>query len=102
MLILETKLKEPRIYVDFNELIEDNLVLLSKTDFKQNSDGVPIELKEGMKVKIYMDDQNESNEEDNLIAAGVVELNNFGGWTKATKWCCRIDDKGINHESDLP
>lgn len=27
--------KEPRIHVDFNEMIEDNLVLLSRTDFKE-------------------------------------------------------------------
>jgi hypothetical protein len=97
----EKTLREPRIYVDFNEMIEENLVLLSKTDFKQNSDGVPIELKEGMSIKIYSDDENDLNERDNLIADGIVELNTYGEWTKPAKWNCRIDKNGIKHESDI-
>ena len=64
-----------RLYVDFNEMIEENLVLLSKTDFKIDSNGETIELKEGMTVEIYMDDENERNEKDNLVATGIVELN---------------------------
>jgi hypothetical protein len=94
-------LREPRIYVDFNEMIEDNLVLLSKTDFKQNSAGITIELKDGMNIKIYSDDENNLNEEDNLIADGIVELNTYGRWTKTAKWNCRIDRSGIKHESDI-
>jgi hypothetical protein len=70
-------MKEPRIYVDFNEMIEDNLVLLSKADFKLDSDGNVVELKEGMFVKIYSDDLDENNNEDNLIAEGIVELNKY-------------------------
>ena len=44
-------MKEPRIYVDFNEMIEDDLVLLSKTDIKLDSAGKRIELLAGAKVK---------------------------------------------------
>ena len=82
-------------------MIEDNLVLLSKSDFKENSDGIIIELKEGMSIKIYSDDENDLNEVDNLIADGIVELNTYGGWTKTAKWNCRIDKNGIKHESDI-
>ena len=43
-------MKEARLYVDFNEMIDDDLVLLSKTDFKKDSQGNLIELKEGLKL----------------------------------------------------
>lgn len=92
-------MKEPRIYVDFNEMIEDNLVLLSQTDYKLDSEGNEIELKEGMFIKIYCDD----TDEDIMIAEGVVELNKYRevySWTAAVKWNCRINDKGIHYESD--
>jgi hypothetical protein len=93
-------LKEPRIYVDFNEMLDSNLVLLSKSDFKKNSIGYTIELKEGMKVKVYMDDENHLDEPDNLIADGIVELNTSGMF-EVCKWNCRIDINGIRHESEL-
>ena len=95
---------EPSIHVDFNEIIENDLVLLSKADLKEDSEGNIIKLREGMKVKIYMNDTNENNVEDNLIAKGFVELNTYGNkyiWTSATKWNCRIDKNGIYHESEL-
>lgn len=93
-------MKEARIYVDFNEMLEDNLVLLSKTDIKKDSDGNDVILYQGLQVKIYGDDLNDSNEEDNLIAEGVVELNNSSeSWAKAAKWNCRINDDGIYNES---
>lgn len=96
-------MKEARIYVDFNEMVEDNLVLLSKTDFKSDSEGNQIEMEEGLKVKVYSDDINDKNEVDNLIADGVVELNTYRekyGWTAAAKWNCRIDENGIQNESE--
>lgn len=97
-------MKEPRIYVDFNEMIEDDLVLLSKTDLKEDSKGNFVEFKEGMKVKIYMDDTDDNNREDDIIADGIVEENTYAekfSWTSEAKWNCRIDKNGIYHESDI-
>lgn len=93
-------MKEARLYVDFNELIDSDLVLLSQTDFKKDSKGNTVVLKEGMRIKIYSDDRNEKNEPDNLIAEGSVELNQSGVY-KNCKWICRIDKNGIRHASDL-
>jgi hypothetical protein len=93
-------MKEARIYVDFNEMLEDNLVLLSKTDIEKDSEGNDIQLYEGLKVKIYEDNFDDSNVEDNLIAEGVVELNTSDySWAKAAKWNCRINEDGIHVES---
>ncbi len=92
-------MKEARLYVDFNEMIEDDLVLLSKTDFKEDSKGNTVKLKEGLKVKIYSDDLSGCSEEDNLIAEGIVELNTHAGWINEAKWNCRINKAGIYNES---
>ena len=92
-------MKEARIYVDFNEMIEENLVILSETDIKEDSKGNKIELKEELKVKLYSDDLCGCNESDNLIADGVVELNTHGNWDREPKWNCRINKLGIYNES---
>ena len=92
-------MKQARIYVDFNEIIEEDLVVLSETDTKEDSKGNKIELKEGLKVKLYSDDLCSCNESDNLIAEGVVELNAFGNWDREPKWNCRINKYGIYNES---
>ncbi len=91
----------PRIYVDFNEMLEDDLVLLSKYDHKVDSTGNIISFYEGMSISIYTDDVDDNGKIDNLIADGVVELNIDKGWSAHVKWCCRINELGIKHESDL-
>jgi hypothetical protein len=93
-------MRRPRIYVDFNELLEEDLVLLSQTDVKPDSSGAPIQLQVGMRVHVYSDDVDEHGNPDNLVADGVVELNTAGGWASAAKWCCRIDRAGIRNESE--
>jgi hypothetical protein len=94
-------MKEKRIYIDFNEMIDSNLFLFSKDDYKIDSEGNQIQLVAGMCVKVYMNDLNELGEEDNLIAEGIVELNTKEyEWTKAVKWNCRINEMGILHESE--
>ncbi|MDR2547054.1 MAG: hypothetical protein LBC96_06010 [Lachnospiraceae bacterium] len=93
---------KPRIYVDFNEMVNNSIVLLSKDDSKIDSTGNIIKFYEGMPVSIYSDDQ-ENGEIDNLIADGIAikyDLSKYKCWNHV-KWCCQIDEKGIMHESDL-
>lgn len=92
-------MKEARLYVDFNEMLEDDLVSLSKKDYKENSEGKLIELKEGLHVKIYSDDLSACNQKDNLVAEGVVEFNAHIASPKDAKWNCRINRAGIYNES---
>ncbi len=91
---------KPRIYVDFNEILEPNLVLLSQTGTEQDSSGSLVLLQEGKKVHVYMDDMSEDGKQDNLIADGHVEHHPGTAWGTAAIWCCRIDPRGIRHESD--
>ena len=92
---------KPMLYVDFNEMLEPNLVLLSVTDTKIASDGAAVFLSDGLEVAVYMDDTDEHGHPDNLMATGVVETNRSTGWGAHVKWCCRIDVKGIRHESEF-
>ncbi|PIF47165.1 hypothetical protein CLU96_4213 [Chryseobacterium sp. 52] len=89
-----------RLYVDFNELIDDDLVLLSQQDIKLDHKGNEITLFLGKQINVYMDDINENGVVDYLVASGTVELNNTGLFP-ICKWNLRINAKGIQHESDL-
>lgn len=93
-----------RIRVDFNELVEPNLVLLSKTDVVLDSDGNEVFLVDGVKMFVYefnsYDD--DDGDEEYLLADGVAETNRpevNDQWTKAARWCCRIDSNGIKNET---
>ena len=90
-----------RIRVDFNELIEPDLVLLSKTDIVEDSDGNSIELTTGKIISIYEFNEYAGGEKEYLLAEGIAELNNpanNGEWTRIVKWCWRINHKGISVE----
>jgi hypothetical protein len=91
------KTTKPRLYVDFNELIEDDLVLLSQSDFKRNSWGEWIVLHADLPVDIYMYDENLADEREDLIASGVVEKNESPMYSHV-KWNCRIDKNGIQRD----
>ncbi|MCL1992642.1 MAG: hypothetical protein FWG66_06825 [Spirochaetes bacterium] len=94
-----------RIYVDFNEMVTPDIVLLSKGDCKADSGGNIHRFYEGMSVSIYSDDVGEDGAIDNLIADGTAiqyDLSAGGfppNWA-CVKWCCKINEKGIMHESD--
>lgn len=92
-------LDKPRIYVDFNEMVERDLVLLSVGDTKRDSEGVSVLLSEGLAIDIYMDDEGVDGRPDALIASGVVEATTGRGWAPHVKWCCRIFEPGIRHLS---
>lgn len=93
-------LNQPKFHIDFNEMIDCDLILLSKTDFKKDVNGNSIELKEGMKITVLMEDIDEFGKRDDLIANGTVEKNNTG-ISKICKWNFRIDINGIQYESDV-
>lgn len=92
-------MNRPRIYVDFNEMVNAREVLLSKEDSKSDSDGNPVHFSEGLRVFVYMDDYDEHRRRDDLIAEGTAHRNHHGGWTSAAKWVLQIDERGVRHES---
>ena len=70
---------KPYFSVDFNEMIDANTVLLSAGDWRIDAGGVIVQLREGMLVRVYMDDLRENGKIDNLVANGVVTKKHIGG-----------------------
>ena len=92
-----------RIYIDFNEMVTDDIVLLSKDDVKVDSQGNIVTFYEEMPVSIYSDDASLTGEQDHLLAEGVAmkyDLSNYPNW-RHVKWCVRIDWNSLMHESDI-
>jgi hypothetical protein len=89
-----------RFQVDFNELVEPDLVLLSRADQREDETGRLVALVEGMSINVWEADLNERGEPDDLIASGVVVRNMTRGWAGHVKWACRIDERGIRHRSE--
>ena len=79
----------PRLIVDFNEMLEPDLVLLSRGDVELDSAGTPVRLEAGVRVYVYCPDSDEHGNPDALLADGRVEANGAGGWSSAAKWCAR-------------
>jgi hypothetical protein len=90
---------KPILSVDFNEMLNTDVVLLSQGDVKVDDTGNPIHLQVGMLVGLYSEDFDAEGKPDRLIADGTVERNNTNGWASHVKWCCRIDINGIRHQS---
>lgn len=85
------KLDRPRIAVDFNEMVDEDVVLLSREDSKRDSSGALVPLRAGLRVFLYMEDADESGSPRNLLATGLVERNDADDWSSSVRWRCRID-----------
>ena len=87
-------------WVDFNKLMENNLLPFSQKDEKENVCRQLIPLYEGLRVNIYMDDTDDQGNRDDLVGTGYITANKTGIYPH-TKWCCQIDEKGIWNQSDV-
>ena len=80
---------KPRIWVDFNETCAEDLYFLSQVDIIRDSNENEIELTENMEISIFDFDLDENNNSDNLLADGIVILNNTGEYP-SVKWLVKI------------
>lgn len=83
-----------RFSVDFNELIEHDLVMLSQADERTDVTGVSVALVQGLQVEVQEENLYADGIHEVLFAQGVVEANTTGNWLHV-KWLCRIDSAGI-------
>jgi hypothetical protein len=88
-------LDRPRIQVDFNELIEHDLVFLSQSDKRLDSNGDTVILTDGLVVYIYEYNKYDDGQEEMFTATGIAELHDKV-INKSVKWCCRINSQGIS------
>ncbi|MCD8043234.1 MAG: hypothetical protein LUH10_09225 [Tannerellaceae bacterium] len=91
---------KPVFEVDFNEIIDDRLILLSKTDKRKDINGNVITLIAGMHIQLIDVDYDDNGNRDDLIAEGVV-IPNTTALYQTVKWCCKIDENRIRHTSDI-
>ena len=84
----------PRFFVDFNELIDHDLVMLSQFDSRVDVAGVPVAFTPGLQVEVQEENLYDDGVHEVLFARGVVEANTTGTWSHV-KWLCRIDSAGI-------
>lgn len=84
----------PRFSVDFNELLERDLIMLSQTDLRKDTNGSSVLLVEGLPIEVQEDNLYDDGTREVLFARGVVEANSTGTWSYV-KWCCRFDSEGV-------
>lgn len=87
---LQTFDMPPRFSVDFNELLECDLVMLSQTDLREDINGSSVLLVEGLPVEVQEENLYDDGTHEVLFARGIVEANSTGTWSHV-KWCCRFD-----------
>jgi hypothetical protein len=65
-------------------------------------DGRSIELREGMSVTAYDEDQTDLGQRDDLLASGTVIPSPDWLACRGSRWALKIDARGVYHESDAP
>jgi hypothetical protein len=91
---------KPSFQVDFNNIIEPDLVIISDTEERRDSTGLLVKLRKGMPVRVWDEDLGNDGQRDDLIAYGVVERNEKWGLNGQPLWCCRVDPASYRHQSD--
>ena len=86
----------PRFKVDFNEWLEDDIVLFSQSDVRKDVYGNEHFLTEGLRIEICEIDYDEAGNRDDLWASGYVTTCNIPNFAYV-KWCCKIDNKEVKH-----
>ena len=89
---------QPCFAVDFNELLEHDLLMRSQTDVRLDINGLLVQLVEGLSVKVQEESSYADGTHELLWAHGLVEANRSGqsGNWNHVKWCCRLDAAGIS------
>lgn len=99
----ELTMNKAHVPVDFNEMIDHNIVMLSQTDTRTDFQGNLIVLYEGMPISVYEEDVYADGEVDYLIAEGTVikhDLNTYPCFPHV-KWLCYINADGIQNKPEL-
>ncbi|MDR2105367.1 MAG: hypothetical protein LBP51_06405 [Deferribacteraceae bacterium] len=92
-------MNKPKIEVNFNELAGEDMVLLSRSDYREDIFGNKIHLYEGLGIDIFEPDYIDGARDD-LIASGYA-VRCRDELYKDVKWCCKIKDNWIRHESEI-
>jgi hypothetical protein len=88
-------MKIPEIYGDYHNLDEENRIRLTTVGTRRDLAKHGIELKEGLRVTVYMDDADDAGNRDDLMADAVVRYNE-----KEACWVAEIDWSKVQNRSE--
>lgn len=97
---LEAIVDRPILYVDFNEYVTEDTVMLSQSDIKKDINQTDITLTEGLRVLVYMNDLNEENQRDDLFALGIVTKNGTELYPHV-KWLVKLEGNEVRHVGEF-
>jgi hypothetical protein len=89
-----------RIWADFNGLF-GNLLCISHSDSAPDENGARVELREGMVVTAFMEDEDTAGVRDDLLATGIVERAPEELRCLGSRWVLRIDSAGVRNQSQV-
>jgi hypothetical protein len=89
-----------RLQADFNGLFGD-ILCLSHHDTCRDEFGKDVELRAGLSAIAFDEDVDEHGQRDDLIASGIVEPSPTWLQCNGSRWCLRIDQFGVRHQSDI-
>jgi hypothetical protein len=89
------------VWADFNGLFGD-ILCLSHKDISLDPNNAQVTLQDGMAVTAYMEDADEHNNPEFLVASGIVRPSPRSLQCYGSRWVLEIDDKGVRHVRDLP
>jgi hypothetical protein len=76
-----------RVYADFQNLDDSNRLRLTCAGTREDLERQGIELREGLRLMLYMDDADEAGRPDELRADGIVQFNGDEHcWVAAINW----------------
>ena len=85
----------PKVYADFQNLDDHNRLRLTCAGTQADLAHQGVELHEGLRLTLYMDDADDQGQPDELLAEGVVHYNE-----QEHTWVASIDWSAIRHASD--
>jgi hypothetical protein len=85
----------PKVYVDFQNLDDFNRLRLTCAGTQEDLLRQGVQLREGLVLTCYMDDEDDEGRPDELRAEGTVHFNETEHC-----WVAAIDWSGIRHVSD--
>jgi hypothetical protein len=93
--------KEEWVYIDFNGMLDRDLVCLSHGKYAKTFDGREVELYEGQILTGFDEDVDENGRRDDIFVTGVVEQSPSEAQCRGSIWSLRFDVDGIRSESEV-
>ena len=86
----------PRVYADFQNLDDSNRIRLTCAGTARDLERLGLQLREGLALTLYTDDEDDAGNADELRAEGVAHYDD-----SQHCWVAAIDWSAIRHASEV-